>query len=51
MEFRLRIAGLFSRFRQEQVCDTGDEASMKIHNKFGNLEIGIPVDTFSAISQ
>ena len=33
---------------QKQVCDTGDEAVMKIHKK---MKIGIPeIGTFSAIT-
>ena len=38
---------LFSLLGQKQVCDTGDEAIMKIHK----FKIGIPVKgTFSAIT-
>ena len=39
---------LFSFLGQKQVCDTGDEAVMKIHKK---IKIGIPIIcTFSAIT-
>ena len=39
---------LFSLLGQKQVCDTGDEAVMKIHKK---INIGIPEKgTFSAIT-
>ena len=39
---------LFSLLVQKQICDTGDEAVMKIHKK---VKIGIPeIGTFSAIT-
>ena len=34
---------LFSLLGQKQVCDTGDEAVMKIHKK---IKIGIPINMY-----
>ena len=48
MQILPQVYFLFSLLGQKQVCDTGDEAVMKIHKK---IEIGIPEKgTFSAIT-